>query len=81
MLERNLHWSVTEHLLPQVKTPILVVWGKQDEVLDPNLYLPRWRQLDPHATIVELDQASHTVHNSQPERVNQLLLSFLTTYA
>lgn len=78
VLERNLHWSVTEHLLPQVKAPVLVVWGKQDDILDPNLYLPRWHQLDPHATIVELDQASHTVHNSQPERVNQLLLSFLT---
>ncbi len=77
VLERNLHWSVTERLLPQVKTPVLVVWGKQDNVLDPSLYLPRWRQLDPAATIVEIDQASHTVHDSQPEQVNQLLLSFL----
>ena len=45
--------------------------------LDPNLYLPRWRKYDPHATIVEIDQASHTVHDSQPEQVNRLLLSFL----
>ncbi|HZR43504.1 MAG TPA: alpha/beta hydrolase [Ktedonobacteraceae bacterium] len=77
VLERNLHWSVTERLLPQVKTPILVIWGKQDDILDSNLYLPRWRKYDPHATIVEIDQASHTVHDSQPEQVNRLLLSFL----
>lgn len=77
VLERNLHWSVTERLLPQVKTPTLIIWGKQDRVSDSNLYLSRWRQLNPHATIVEIDQASHTAYNSQPERVNQLLLSFL----
>lgn len=77
VLERNLHWSVTERLLSHLKTPTLVVWGKQDDILAPNLYLPRWRQLDPHAQIVEINQASHTVHDSQPEQVNQLLLNFL----
>ena len=79
VLERNLHWRVTERLLPKVRTPTLVIWGKQDDVLDPHLYLPRWRQLDPSATIVEIDQASHTVHDSQPEQVNQLILNFLAS--
>jgi len=79
VLERNLHWSVTERLLPQVRTPTLVVWGKQDDVLDPKLYLPRWHQLDHFATIVEIDQAGHTVHNSQPEQVDQLILHFLAS--
>ncbi|HLZ56919.1 MAG TPA: alpha/beta hydrolase [Ktedonosporobacter sp.] len=76
-LERNLHWSVTEQLILHMKTPILVIWGKQDAVLDPGLYLPRWRQLAPTARVVEIDQAGHLVHDDQPEQVNQLLLNFL----
>lgn len=77
VLERNLDWHVTDRLIPQMKTPTLVIWGKRDDILDPKTYLPRWRELDPHATIVELDNAGHTPHDAQPERVNQLLLSFL----
>lgn len=77
VLERNLHWSVTERLLPQKKAPTLVIWGKQDDILDSHLYTSRWRRLDPGATIVEIDQASHTAYNSQPDQVNKLLLNFL----
>lgn len=79
VLERNLDWSVTERLLPRLTAPTLVLWGQQDEVLDPHLFLPRWRHLDPRATIIEIDQASHAIHDSQPERVNQLLLDFLAS--
>ena len=77
VLERNLDWRVTERLIPQMKTPTLVIWGKQDNLLLPNLYLPRWHQLDSHAQIVEIDHAGHTVHDDQPEQVSQLLLNFL----
>jgi len=77
VMERTIHWEATEHLLSQMKTPVLVIWGKQDTVLDPHLYLPRWRQVDPHATIVEIDQAGHAVQEDQPEQVSQALLHFL----
>lgn len=77
VLERNLDWSVTEHLIPKMKTQTLIIWGKQDNLLLPKLYLPRWHQLDPRATIVEIDHAGHLVHEDQPEQVNQLLLHFL----
>ena len=77
LLERNLDWSVTERLIPKMKTPTLIIWGKQDNLLPPNLFLPRWRQLDPRATFVEIDQAGHLVHEDQPEQVNRLLLRFL----
>lgn len=77
VLERNLNWRVTERLIPQMKAPTLVVWGKQDNLLLPNLYLPRWRQLDPHIQIVEIDHAGHTVQDDQPEHVSQLILHFL----
>ena len=77
VMERTIHWEATEHLLSQMKTPVLVIWGKQDTVLDPHLYLPRWHRLDPHATIVEIDQAGHAVQEDQPEQVSQALVHFL----
>ena len=77
MLESNLDLRVTERLIPQMKTPTLVIWGKQDNLLLPNLYLPRWHQLDSPAQIVEIDHAGHTVQDDQPEQVNQLILNFL----
>jgi pimeloyl-ACP methyl ester carboxylesterase len=77
VLERNLDWSVTEQLIPKMKTPTLIIWGKQDSLLLPHLYLPRWHQLAPRATIAEIDQAGHLVHEDQPELVNRLLLHFL----
>jgi pimeloyl-ACP methyl ester carboxylesterase len=77
VLERNLDWRVTERLIPQMKTPTLVILGKQDNLLLPNLSLPRWHQLDSHAQIVVIDHAGHTVHDDQPEQVNQLILNFL----
>ena len=77
VMERTIHWQGTEQLLPQMKTPALVIWGKQDTVLDPHLYLPRWHTLDPSAKVVELNQAGHAVQVDQPEQVKQLLLNFL----
>jgi pimeloyl-ACP methyl ester carboxylesterase len=79
VLERNQHWSVVERLIPQMKTPILIIWGKQDTVFDAKTHLQQWHQLDPHARIVEIDQAGHLVQDDQPEQVNQLLLSFLAS--
>ncbi|MBA2395251.1 MAG: alpha/beta hydrolase [Ktedonobacteraceae bacterium] len=77
VLERNLDWSVTDHLLPKMKTPTLVIWGKQDTIEDSSSYVQRWHQLDPQASIVVLDHAGHAVYDDQPEKVNQVLLSFL----
>ncbi len=77
VMERTIHWEETQRLLPRMSIPILVIWGKQDSVLDPHLYLPRWRRLSPHATLVEIDQAGHAVQEDQPEQVSQLLLQFL----
>lgn len=76
-LERNLNWRATERLIPGMRTPTLIIWGKQDNLLLPQLYIPRWRLLDPHATIIVVDQAGHLVHDDQPAEVNHLLLTFL----
>lgn len=77
VFERNLDWQVTERLIPKMTTPMLVVWGEQDTVLDSRLYLPRWRELAPRAEVIELSGAGHTPHNAKPEKVNHLILDFL----
>lgn len=77
VLERNLDWRVTDQLIPMMKAPTLVIWGKQDTIEDASSYTQRWHQLDPQASIVVLDHAGHAVYDDQPEKVNQVLLSFL----
>jgi pimeloyl-ACP methyl ester carboxylesterase len=77
VLERNLDWSVTDQLIPTMKTPALIIWGKQDTIEESSSYVQRWHQLNPHATIIVLDHAGHLVYDDQPEKVHQLLLSFL----
>lgn len=77
ILERNLHWDVTDQLLPKMQTPALVIWGKQDTIEDSASYTQRWHLLDPQAHIVVLNHAGHLVYDDQPAKVNQLLLNFL----
>ncbi|MBA2681307.1 MAG: alpha/beta hydrolase [Ktedonobacteraceae bacterium] len=79
VMECRIHWEETEQQLAQMNIPILVIWGKQDTVLDPQLYLPRWRHVAPQATIVEIDQAGYAVQEDQPEQVSQTLLHFLAS--
>lgn len=79
VMERSIHWQGTEQLLPQMKTPALVIWGWQDSVLDPQQYLPRWRWLDSGATLIEIDHAGHAVQEDQPEQVAQDILNFLAS--
>lgn len=77
VLERNLDWSVTDQLIPQMKTPTLILWGRQDQVEDAASHTQRWQRLDPQARIVLIDHAGHLVQDDQPAEVNQLVLDFL----
>jgi len=55
----------------------LVVWGERDRYLGPGLLdgLDRWV---PSLTIERIPDASHWVQADAPERVNELLIRFLT---
>ncbi len=75
-LVRELDWKQTEQLLPQVRVPLLLIWGKQDQ-LQPVDRLTRWHQLDPRAHIIVLDHAGHCVQEDQPQQVDQLVQDFL----
>ena len=77
VFERNLDWAVTDRLIARMTTPMLIIWGKEDDVLDPHLYIPRWRLLAPKADVVEIEAAGHTPHNAQPGKVGQIVRMFL----
>jgi pimeloyl-ACP methyl ester carboxylesterase len=81
VLERNLDWRITERAVPGMRLPMLIVWGAHDDVLDPKLYLPRWRALAPSARIVVIAGAGHTPHTAQPARVNAVVGAFLDPQA
>lgn len=59
-----------------IDAPVLVIWGEQDRALGRELAEPPRRWV-PNLRIERLPDASHWVQVDRPERVNQLLLSFL----
>jgi pimeloyl-ACP methyl ester carboxylesterase len=60
-----------------ITQPTLVIWGERDRYLDVRLLegLPAWV---PDLRVERLADASHWVQNDAPERVNELLVRFLT---
>lgn len=62
--------------LRPVEAETLLIWGEKDRWLGPDLAEldPRWV---PRARIERIPSASHWVQADAPERVNELLLSFL----
>lgn len=65
-------------LLPNLKIPILLIWGRQDRFVPPTL-APLFASLNPQLKLVELDNAGHCPHDECPDRFNQILLSWLAT--
>ena len=62
--------------LRPVEAETLLVWGEKDRWLGPDLAEPDPRWV-PRARIERIPSASHWVQADAPERVNELLLSFL----
>jgi cis-3-alkyl-4-acyloxetan-2-one decarboxylase len=54
--------------LPEVATPVTLLWGMRDRVFQP-VFLEQWRELLPHARVVELDDAAHFVVEDRPDAV------------
>lgn len=54
------------HLL--AKIPVTVVWGLADSAFRPH-QLAKWRQIVPHASVVEISSAGHWPHEEEPEIV------------
>lgn len=70
--------AANENILPQLDTPILLVWGKCDRVVPPQL-ASFYAGLNPRIRLVEIEQAGHCVHDELPHEFNTLLLQWLET--
>ena len=63
-------------LLPNLKIPILLVWGRQDRMVPPSL-ATQFASLNPKIQLVDLENAGHCPHDECPEQFNQILLHWL----
>ena len=58
-----------------VKT--LILWGEQDQILDPKLYIKRFEEDLPTAEISMIDECGHVMHLEKPEITAEQILSFV----
>ena len=63
-------------LLPTLKLPILLIWGRQDRMIPPSLG-KILAKLNPSIELVELDGVGHCPHDEFPDKFNQILLQWL----
>jgi pimeloyl-ACP methyl ester carboxylesterase len=75
-LTRQLDWRLTETGLAQLRVPVLLIWGREDQ-LQPVARLERWQELLPHAEVRVIEGAGHLLQEDQPELVNRAVLAFL----
>jgi epoxide hydrolase 4 len=59
-----------------VEAPTLVIWGERDRHLGAELAEPGRADVPNLERVVRLPDASHWVHQDEPERVSQLLVDF-----
>jgi pimeloyl-ACP methyl ester carboxylesterase len=62
--------------VPGLVRPTLVVWGMQDRAFPPML-LEVWRNLYPHAEVLDLPEARHYLQEDEPEAITARLVEFL----
>jgi len=63
-------------VLPTLERPVLLIWGRQDRMIPPQL-AQQFAALNPNVELIELDNAGHCPHDECPEQFNQILLNWL----
>ena len=70
--------SKSEGSNKKISSPTLLIWGEEDKALGKELTYGMESLFTGPFTIEYIPNCSHWVNEEQPERVNQLLLQFLT---
>ncbi len=65
------------HLLTGVRTPALLVWGREDRIV-PLECAQQYARALPGARVVEVDGAGHRVDMEQPDTLAKLVTQFVT---
>jgi len=68
---------ITEEQARGIRAPTLIIWGQQDELLDPSIAAELGRVI-PNSRVELIDKCGHIPQAEQPERFNQLVREFLT---
>ncbi|CAM9275757.1 unnamed protein product [Discosporangium mesarthrocarpum] len=63
--------------VPEIETETLVLWGRQDRILDPNLYAQRFQDEMPNAKLVWVEECGHVPHLEQPDMAASAIMSFV----
>lgn len=62
---------------PRVRVPTLMIWGAGDIAMGREMAQPSIEYCD-DGRLVFLEEATHWVHHDEPDRVNELLVEFLS---
>ena len=65
-------------ILPHLEMPLLLLWGLQDRVI-PHSLARKFVAMNPKLELIEIENAGHCPHDECPERVNQILLDWIST--
>ncbi|KAJ1457645.1 Alpha/Beta hydrolase protein [Pelagophyceae sp. CCMP2097] len=64
-------------LVPKLRgVPTSIVWGRQDEILPPKEYLPKFLEAVPDATFRWIEACGHTPHLEQPAALSDAIVAF-----
>jgi epoxide hydrolase 4 len=69
----------SKQAISTVSAPTLVIWGEGDRYLGRKLAEPHHEDVPNLDRVERLPDASHWVHHDESERVNELLVEFLTS--
>jgi pimeloyl-ACP methyl ester carboxylesterase len=64
-------------LVPKVACPTLVLWGANDEILDPKLYAQRFVDEMPNARLTMIPECGHVPHLEKPEVAAKAIADFI----
>ncbi len=62
-------------LLPQIQQEVLVMWGRNDEILEPS-YAERFQATLPRSSLVWAERCGHCAHLEQPAFAAEQILGF-----
>ncbi len=62
--------------IPEVQQPALVLWGRNDEILDP-AYAERFEKTLPNARLQWIEEAGHMISLEKPRETANAILSFV----
>lgn len=68
-------YSISKRI-PEVGAPTLVVWGRQDEILEPST-AHKFVESLPNARLEWVEECGHVAHLEQPERLYELVAEFV----